>query len=170
MFEGQIYEFTSLPQGYSDSPRIFTKLTKPLLARLRTNGFTNSIYIDDLLLISKDEELSNINVGITSDLLDKAGFTIHPVKSEFKPSQVIEFLGFIIDSKKFHVQPTVKRIATVTGLCMEVLEDNCVSIHKLSQLIGCFVAPDHGNMYAPLFYKRIEIFRNKNLKQSHGDY
>lgn len=170
VFEGQIYEFVSLPQGYTDSPRIFTKLTKPLLARLRANGFINSIYIDDLLLISRNEEVCNKNVQVTSWLLDKAGFTIHPNKSEIKPSQTVEFLGFIIDSKEFHVRPTAKRVTKVTDLCREVLEENQLSIQKLSQLIGSLVALEHGNMYAPIFYKRIEFFRNKHLKKSHGDY
>lgn len=170
VFGEQIYEFVSLPQGYTDSPRIFTKLTKPLLARLRANGFINSIYIDDLLLISQNEELCNENVQVTSKLLDDAGFTIHPHKSEIKATQAIEFLGFIIDSKNFHVRPTAKRVIKVTDLGMDVLKEEQITIQRLSQLIGSFVALEQGNTYAPIFYKRIEIFRNKQLRKNYGNY
>ena len=37
-YEGQLYEFVFLPDGPSSAPRIFTKLLKPALARLREDG------------------------------------------------------------------------------------------------------------------------------------
>ena len=43
---GQLREFQSLPMGLTSSPRIFTKIMKPVLASLRQKGYTNSGYID----------------------------------------------------------------------------------------------------------------------------
>ena len=46
VWEGQLREFQSLPMGLTSSPRIFTKIMKPVLASLRQKGYTNSGYID----------------------------------------------------------------------------------------------------------------------------
>ena len=40
--------------GLSSSPRIFTKVMKPVLATLRQQGHVNSGYIDDLYLQGKN--------------------------------------------------------------------------------------------------------------------
>ena len=42
--DGQLYEFVCLPNGPSYEPRIFTKLLKPALARLRDDGV---LLVDD---------------------------------------------------------------------------------------------------------------------------
>ena len=41
----QLYEFTALPMGLSSSPRILTKVMKPVLAKLRQKGYINSGFI-----------------------------------------------------------------------------------------------------------------------------
>ena len=46
--KGQSYKYLVLPQGYKDSPRIFTKITKPIVSHLHERGILGSIYIDDL--------------------------------------------------------------------------------------------------------------------------
>ena len=49
--DGQLYEFVFLPNGLSSAPRIFTKLLKPALPRLREDGVLLVIYIDDIILL-----------------------------------------------------------------------------------------------------------------------
>ena len=46
-FEGQTFMYTSLPFGYTDSPRIFTKILKPVVAKLRSLGHILTYYLDD---------------------------------------------------------------------------------------------------------------------------
>ena len=43
-FHGEMYEFLALPQGFRDSPRIFTKLLKPALSCLRCLGHSVGIH------------------------------------------------------------------------------------------------------------------------------
>ena len=49
-FDGEMYEFTCLPNGLSSGPRLFTHVTKPMFATLREQGFLVTPYIDDTLL------------------------------------------------------------------------------------------------------------------------
>ena len=50
--KGKIYEFTCFPNGLALAPRKFTKLLKPVYAKLRQMGHSNSGYIDDSLLLA----------------------------------------------------------------------------------------------------------------------
>ena len=52
MWKDQRYKFTCLPFGYSLAPRVFAKIFKPIVARLRLNGLRIVIFLDDILLVS----------------------------------------------------------------------------------------------------------------------
>lgn len=47
--ENQLFQFTCLPNGLSNAPRICTKLMKPVYSTLRCKGFENVEYIDTFL-------------------------------------------------------------------------------------------------------------------------
>ncbi|KAJ8944860.1 hypothetical protein NQ317_008851 [Molorchus minor] len=64
-FNEKMYQFTSLPFGYSLSPYIFTKLMKPVLKAIRAEGIICVAYLDDFLLIAKSEKESIKNTRTT---------------------------------------------------------------------------------------------------------
>ena len=52
MWRGVLYQFTSLPMGLTSSPRIFTKILKPVFATLRSRyGHCCLGYIDDSIYL-----------------------------------------------------------------------------------------------------------------------
>ena len=102
------YQFTYLPNGLSCAPRLFTKICKPVYAHLRELGHTCMEHIDDSLLVASNYHNCENNVVATVNLFTNLGFTIHPEKSILKPTQEIEFLGFLINS----ITMTVRLSAT----------------------------------------------------------
>ena len=46
------YEFTAMPFGLNVAPRLFTKIMKPVVASLRSQGVRLIIYLDDILIIA----------------------------------------------------------------------------------------------------------------------
>ena len=102
----QTYQFTCLPNGLACTPRLFTKLMKPVYASLRSAGFISVAYIDDSLLISDTAERCSKNVNETINLLCELGFTINYEKSVLIPAHSIKFIGFIIDSNTMTIRPT----------------------------------------------------------------
>ena len=88
-FDGEMYEFTCLPNGLSSGPRLFTRVTKPMFATLREQGFLVTPYIDDTLLFGDTVEDCRLNVMETVTLALKLGFVVHPVKSLFEPCRII---------------------------------------------------------------------------------
>jgi hypothetical protein len=98
-FENVLYEYTCLPNGLSSGPRILTKLFKVPLAFLReTYGMTISGYIDDTLILGESQDILGQHVETAADLFQDLGFMVNFQKSVFRPTQKIEFLGFLIDS------------------------------------------------------------------------
>ena len=92
-----LYEFTCLPNGVASAPRVFKKVMKPVIAILRSKGYLLVIYIDDILLLAATPlELSQA-INDTISLLRSLGFTIHDTKSVTTPTQVVNFLGFVLN-------------------------------------------------------------------------
>ena len=78
--------------GYKDSPRWFTKLMKTPLAFLRQHyGCILVCYIDDILILGHTADQVHKSVAYVANLLQMLGFHLNAEKSEFQPTQVIEF-------------------------------------------------------------------------------
>jgi len=69
IWEGEVYQFTCLPFGYSLAPRVFTKVVKPVMASLHSQGVRTIIFIDDILVIGATAEECSDNVALTIQLL-----------------------------------------------------------------------------------------------------
>ena len=57
VWNDQLYKFQCLPFGLCSAPRVFTKLLKPVLARLHHQGVRLVIYLDDMLVMSQTRVL-----------------------------------------------------------------------------------------------------------------
>lgn len=169
-FNNELYEFTCLPMGLSSGPRIFSKVVKPLFADLRKKGFMNSSYIDDSLLVGETYQECQNNVIQTTFHSIKAGFTVHPEKSVFVPCQVIEFLGFIIDTRKMKITLPERKKLKLVNACDIILKKNKCLIRELSQLLGNIVATFPAAQYGPLHYRTIEREKIVALKQNNDNY
>ena len=65
--------------------------------------------MDDSLLAGESFEECLDNIRATFKMLSDLGFFIHPDKSVFTPSQVIECLGFIINTIQMTLSLTEKK-------------------------------------------------------------
>ena len=127
-WDEQTYEFTCLPMGLASSPRIFTKLLKPIFSHLRKHGYMNVVYIDDILLVGESQEECYNNMLNTVHLLDQLGFTIHPLKSVLCPMQSIQFLGFMLNSVTMTVTLTDDKVQNIQKACESLLLSEKVTI------------------------------------------
>ena len=169
-WDGTLYQFTSLPNGLSSAPRVFTKLLKPVFSYLRKQGFTNVCYIDDIFLQGDSYEECIENVINTSRLIDDLGLTIHPKKSVLRPSTSITFLGFLINSENMTVRLTSEKAKELSDLCLSISKRVEITIRELAQVIGKMIASDPGMEYGPLYYKNLEIEKDKKLKANCGNF
>ena len=172
MFEGQLYEFTCLPNGLSTAPRFFTKIMKVALAHLREKGqVTISGYLDDNILVNYGSTELAIKKGIFSaDTLQELGFTINIPKSVITAVTVIEHLGFIIDSTNMQVTMTLDKTTKILDLITLTLDCDNQTIRQLARVIGKVNATKPANRHAPLLTKNMEIEKNFALIKERFNY
>ena len=130
----KLYEFLCLAFGLGPAPRIFTKLMKVPISLLRKLGILLVIYLDDLLVVaSSQEELMKARDTIMF-LFHHLGLTINLKKSVLAPTQVIEFLGVIVNSKMMTFSLSEKKTKKLISLCREVYQ--YPKVRELCSLIG----------------------------------
>ena len=93
---GNLFQFTSMPNGYGPAMRIFTKISKVPFGHLRNQGHNSVVYVDDLYLQEDTYQSFLANIVDTTKLLRELGFVIHPDKSVL----TIVFLEFVYHQSK----------------------------------------------------------------------
>jgi hypothetical protein len=122
LWHGRCFQFTCLPQGLCSSPHVFTKLLKPVFAKLREVGHAIVGYIDDTLLVADAKSESWEDIEASASLLDWLGYAMNLLKSVLMPTHIIEFIGFFLMSLAMTVSlPDRKKRKKVKQLCEELL-------------------------------------------------
>ena len=172
MFEwqGSYLQFTCLPNGLSCAPRIFTKILKRVYAHLRVLGHTCMGHIDDSLLIAQTHNDCVNNIHDTVHLFTKLGFIVHPEKSILKPTQEIEFLGFIIHSLTMTVRLPTSKYTKVQKACQDLLKSKHLTVQDVAHVIGLLVSSLPAEQFVTPYYRRLEINKITALRQNQGDY
>lgn len=156
-WKGKYYQFTCLPNGLSSSPRIFTKILKPVYACLRSIGHTCMGRIDDSLLVGQSFNSCHRNIADTVSLFTNLGFTIHPVKSVLQPQQKIDFLGFVLDSIIMTVTLTDAKAMKVRSACQNLLSQKTATIRSVAQVVGFLVSSFPAVEFAEMHYRHLEL-------------
>ena len=172
IWRDQLYAFTSLPMGLTSSPRIFTKILKPIFSYLRSQfGHTCLGYIDDSFYLEDSyfecEEATLHAVQLFGNL----GFKIHPEKSVVIPTQTLEFLGFILSSILMLVTLTNRKAVKILQLCQTFsVPYKEFTIREVASFLGTLVSSFPGVEFGPLHYRHIEVDKERNLKLNQGNY
>ncbi|XP_068713259.1 uncharacterized protein [Montipora foliosa] len=172
LWRGVLYQFQCLPMGLTSSPRLFTKLLKPVFGHLRAQcGISCTGYIDDSLYLGETVQECMTNILTAVQLFISLGFHIHPKKSVIVPSQSIEYLGFVLSSVTMTVKLTDAKISKYVKLCKGFLTVNRKhKIRDVASLIGKLTSTFPGVQYGPLHYRHLEQDKTEALKQCGGDY
>ena len=172
-FEGQLYKYVCLPNGLSSAPpppppRIFTRLMKPVFSALRKKGHQIMGYLDDSFLMGDTFEECEKAVVASVELLTKLGFQIHPEKSRLLPVQVIEYLGFWIDSVTMTVRLTPLKRQKVLSIISEIISSKSLLIRDLAKLLGTLESTLPGVQFGRLHMWHLQQDKNEALRNSQG--
>ena len=108
------FRFSVLAFGLSSAPYLFTKLLKPLVKKWRTEGKSIVVFLDDGLGAAADYAKARISsLSVHADLL-KSGFVPNEEKSLWEPTQVITWLGTLIDTSQCIISVTDTRIQSLS--------------------------------------------------------
>ena len=169
-WNGKLFQFCAMPNGYCDAMRIFTKILKPVFATLREQGHESVIYVDDSLLQGETFQECLDNIMATLECLESLGFVIHPDKSIFIPTQEIIFLGFIINTRDMTVRLTVEKKEKIIGLGIGLLKTKNFTIRMISSFIGNLTASFEAVPEGRLYYRHLEWCKALSLELHNHDF
>jgi hypothetical protein len=170
VFQGITYEFQCLPFVLSSAPRTFTKLLKPVIVLLRTHGIRIVIYLDDMLILDQSpERLSSIFRSVVN-LLQRLGFLIKQEKCSQAPSQCLEFLGSLINSREMTQAVPNDKLQKLQIECKNAIQNLWLTLKELSALLGRMNhCSQVGLAQGPLHYRALQrhyinsVHQNKRL-------
>jgi hypothetical protein len=169
-WKGKLYHYVSLPFGLSIAPWVYTKITKPIAAFLRTRGIVVVCYLDDTLLISSSFTECSRERDFIISLFQSIGFKVNKEKSQLNPVQNVQFLGFRIDSGNMLLLLPVQKQNTVIRVCEELFRKSSITIQRLSEVIGTLVAASPATRYGMLYTRQLEHEKGLALLNSGGSY
>lgn len=159
----QDFEFTCLPFGLAPAPRMFTKVMRTVISHLRERGIRCVIYLDDLLLMNRNQEVLKGQTLSALDLLEALGFLVNYPKSQLTPVQEVEYLGFLINSMRRELQLPRSKVDQIKAEAGQVLAKGEASARQLAQLIGKLSAVILAVYPAPLHYRSLQALKHKAL-------
>ena len=128
LWKRKLYQSTCLAQGLACARRGFTKLLKPVFANLRLKGHVSSGYLDDSFLEGDTSEACSSNVQDTLTLLGDLDFCPNLDKSVVQPTQVLEHLGFILNSLDMSVSITDRNFGKLLDSAHKILQSTFVPV------------------------------------------
>jgi hypothetical protein len=169
LWKDNMLEFACLPFGLATAPRVFTKLMKPVVALLRQWGIRLIIYLDDILIMAESQNLVLHQAASTLNLLESLGFLVNYKKSQLVPSQQLEFLGLLIDSRGLTLQLPGEKLRKIRKRCQKLQDQAEVSIRELSKFLGLLTSSIQAIFPAPLHFRNLQRLKNQAMA-SHQSY
>ena len=134
------YVFTVLPFGLSSACYIFTKLLRPLVRYWRSQGLRIIVYLDDGVC-AVEGECNALEASLhVRSTLSKAGFVVNAAKSVWKPTQRLQWLGFVIDLSKGHIEVPTERLETVVCKLQCICQLSVVPAKLLASVVGSIIS------------------------------
>ena len=140
---GQVYQFTALCSGLSTAPQVFSWVMAPVSAILHSWGIHMRRYLDDWLVQSSSRDSLLTDLQVVLDLCRELGIIANPKKSHLEPSQVIQYLGVVIDAQSFRASPLPDRIARLRSTAGEFLSSADPPVSTWLSLLGMLSSLSH---------------------------
>ena len=109
--KGHVFQFKALCFGLSTAPQVFSRVIAPVTAILHAMGIRMRRYLDDWLVQSSSRESLLRDLQTVLGLCHELGVVINREKSHLVPSQVVQYLGVVINTQSFVASPSPDRIS-----------------------------------------------------------
>ena len=169
-WRGKVYVYVVLPFGLSEAPRKFTKLLKPILAKLRRQGVILAIYIDDGWVKGDTFLECYHNILATVKLFVRLGFLMHITKSVPLPAQQVSILGFDIDSMTMLITVGEEKTRKAIHLCSQALQLETMTIRHLAKIIGTLISLFPACPLGKAHYRSLETIKFEALSLHRWDW
>ena len=141
--QGRVYQFSALCFGLSTAPQVFSWVMAPVSPILHSWGIRMRRYLDDWLVQSSSRETLLRDLRVVLDLCHELGIVVNPEKSHLEPSQVVQYLGVVIDAQSFRDSPSPDRVARLRSTAGEFLSSADPPASTWLSLLGMLSSLSH---------------------------
>ena len=99
---------------------------------LKSWGVRIIVYIDDMLVLGESQDQAPQHLETLLWVLQALGFTINWEKSIVTPTQQIEFLGLVTDSRSMELSLLGEKLRQIRGEALKILSQSLVSARTVS--------------------------------------
>ena len=164
----QLLEWIVLPFGLTCSPRVITKVLKPVIAFLRSTwGILISIYIDDILIQHNNPNQCFFHAQLVALLFNCLGWSFKIEKCDITPRQNFIHLGFEFDTKSMMISCPIEKISRLQEMCAKPLLNGKCSVLSLEKIIGTIESVRPSVQLAALHYRSLQyqLLQSKRVKR-----
>ena len=140
---GRGYQFKAMCFGLSTAPQVFTRVMAPVSAILHSLGIRMRHYLDDWLVQASSRKELLQDLGVVLSLCCELGIVVNPEKSNFSPSQVVQYLGVVIDEQSFMASPSPNRVSRLRSTAGEFLRSAAPPASLWQSLLGMLSSLSH---------------------------
>ena len=146
----------TLPQGFTNSCAVFTKLTRQLVRSLRARGVRCVHLLDDFLFAADSPGEAELLRDMVIKECEDLGLFISWKKAVLTPTQRIRFLGFVVDSLAMRFYVPGDKVEALEDLIREYLvEPDQVTYRRLAQMAGKIISMATALPPARLFTREV---------------
>ena len=154
---GELLQWEVLPFGLTCSPRVLTKVLKPIIAFLRaTWAILISIYMDDMLIQADSVSQVMLHTHLVMLVMMCLGWSFNWEKSVFIPSQTVTHLGFIFDTVTMTISCPPDKLERLISKCRTPLKNGTISVHDMERLLGTMESVRPCTPLAALHYRSLQ--------------
>ena len=140
--QGRTYQFKALPFGLSTAPLEFTVLAKEVKLMAIHRGLRIHQYLDDWLVRAKSYQICIQHTQNLVKICQELGWLVNLEKSELKPKQVFDFVGYQFDLRSGRVRPTPDRWQSLQDKIQTLLSLPACPVRQFMSLIGLLTATE----------------------------
>ncbi|XP_059352815.1 uncharacterized protein LOC132088282 [Daphnia carinata] len=165
LWRGRVFQFSCLAFGLAPAPRVFTKLLKVVMAVLRREGIRLVVYLDDILIMNASKEGLRTDIERVVGLIQSLGFLLNWSKSVLKPTQILEYLALMVNSKRMSFALPAKKVLSVKAMCQAALDKNRISLREIASILGNFTWAIPSIPFAQSHYRSMQRFYIEQAKE-----
>ena len=157
-FQGQVYQFWTMPLGLAIAPRVFTKPIAAVGAHLRVHRVLLLQYFYHWLLHQLDRQLLLRNLEFAWKELLSLGLLLNANKSDLIPSQDFTFVGmnFLTHLNRVRVSP--QRVSDLIARVKWVLTQSHITAQDFLSLNGILSSVANFVLLGRLFLRPLQRY------------
>ena len=136
------YQFKALPFGLSTTPMEFTVVAKEVKLMAIHKGIRIHQYLNDWLVRARSLQTCLRHTQMLVKICQDLGWLVNLEKSELKPKQVFNFVGYQFDLRSGRVRPTPDRWKSLQEKIQALLLLPACSVRQFMSLIGLLTATE----------------------------